>query len=306
MTQYFEKDPNNVADYQINWANLIGADTISGTPVWTITPSGLTKDSQTNTTTTSTIWLSGGVAGVTYTVNCRITTAGLRTFDEDLIIGVKESSGVRQGMWPYITQVRALTGAGTSEYTVGDLTFWSDDDIQRTLDQNANYFVNSPLMWQPITATGGTLTYLTAQAAYSYLEAAPGTVNTSRLIIRDGAGSAVGTSSYTIDYQAGRITFGSDQGGTAYYLSGYTYDVYDAAADIWLERIAHFNEWYDFSADNQTFNRSQAWEHAMKMEKLMRAKAGQNVIGSSSGDLRVSQFVRTDISGWGGMHYDRD
>lgn len=294
MTQYFEKDPNTVADYQIDWSTLLGADTISGTPVWTV-PTGLTKDSQSNTTTTSTIWLSAGVAGVTYTVSCRITTAAGRTFDEDLIISVKESSNVRQGMWPLIARVRALSGAGTAEYTVGDLSFWTDDDIQNKLDDNARYFVDLPLTWQP-QQLPGTVIHLIAQAPYRDFEQAPGTASTDRFVVRDGTGAAVGTADYTADYRTGRVVFGADRMGTAYYLTGYSYDVYAAAADVWMERITHFSDWYDFQADNQRFNRSQAWDHAVKSEALLRGKSGQNAVSAAAGDLRVGQFVRSDVN----------
>lgn len=76
------KDPDAVLDYALDWnaegEEWLGADTITGTPVWTV-ETGLTKDSQSNTTTTATVWLSGGTAGETYTVACKITTAGGRT-----------------------------------------------------------------------------------------------------------------------------------------------------------------------------------------------------------------------------------
>jgi len=75
---WIEKDPQAVLDYAMDWADWLDTDTITGTPVWTI-DSGVTKASQSNTTTTATAWLSGGVLGQTYTVTCRITTAGGRT-----------------------------------------------------------------------------------------------------------------------------------------------------------------------------------------------------------------------------------
>lgn len=195
-----------------------------------------------------------------------------------------------------VNRVRGLTGADTAEYTAGGLSYWSDDDLQDNLDRHATFFVDAPLTWQQQTVAGGTLVHYVAQAPYRDLEEAPGTANTSRLVVRDGAGAAVGTADYTVDYRAGRVTFTSDRAGTAYYLTGYTYDVFVAAADVWLERLAHFQDWYDFGADNQRFSRSQAWEHAEKAEKLMRSRAGQNVITAAAGDLRVSQFVRTDLN----------
>lgn len=86
----FTKDPAAVLDYTIDWdANdWLGSDTITGTPVWTV-PSGLTKDSQSNTTTTATAWLSGGTADQDYDVACKITTTAGRTDERTIRIQVR-------------------------------------------------------------------------------------------------------------------------------------------------------------------------------------------------------------------------
>jgi hypothetical protein len=84
----FLKDPNAVLDYQIDWSPWLGADTIA-TSAWTV-PSGITKDSDTKTATTVTVWLSSGVAGTKYALTNRITTAGGRTDDRTITISVKE------------------------------------------------------------------------------------------------------------------------------------------------------------------------------------------------------------------------
>lgn len=90
---WIAKDPQAVLDYQVNWAasgdSWLGADTIVGTPVWTI-DAGLTKDSQSNTTTTATVWLSGGTAGTSYTVTCRVSTAAGRTDERSFIVKVMQ------------------------------------------------------------------------------------------------------------------------------------------------------------------------------------------------------------------------
>lgn len=85
---YF-KDPDAVLDFVVDWATWLGADTISGTPVWTV-PAGLTKDSQSNTTTTATAVISGGTAGTDYAVGCKIATAGGRTDERTLIIRCRQ------------------------------------------------------------------------------------------------------------------------------------------------------------------------------------------------------------------------
>ena len=84
----FTKDPNAVLDYSVDWSRWLDGDTIA-TSVWTV-PAGLTKVSDTNTTTKTTVWLSGGTADQSYTVTNRITTTGGRTEDRSFIVKVEE------------------------------------------------------------------------------------------------------------------------------------------------------------------------------------------------------------------------
>lgn len=88
MSNSFTKDPSAVLDYMIDWLRWLKGDTIQ-TSQWTV-PAGLALVSQSNTTTTTTVWLSGGTAGQTYTVTNRITTAAGRTDERSLLIRVEE------------------------------------------------------------------------------------------------------------------------------------------------------------------------------------------------------------------------
>jgi hypothetical protein len=87
-TNPYIKDPNAVLDYVVNWATFLGADTISSDS-W-IVPVGITSASESNTTTTSTIWLSGGTIGQKYALTNRIVSAGGRTEDRTIYVKVKE------------------------------------------------------------------------------------------------------------------------------------------------------------------------------------------------------------------------
>ena len=87
-SSFYQKDPDAVLDYTIDWSSWLGDDTISASS-WTV-PSGLTKDSDSNTTTAATVWLSGGTEGVIYTVTNQITTAGGRTDERSIKILVVE------------------------------------------------------------------------------------------------------------------------------------------------------------------------------------------------------------------------
>ena len=86
MAKIFEKDPQAVLDYKIDWTLWLGSDTISES-VWTV-PSGITKDSDTNDTATTTIWVSGGNAGISYDLVNHIVTAAGREDDRTITIKV--------------------------------------------------------------------------------------------------------------------------------------------------------------------------------------------------------------------------
>jgi alkylhydroperoxidase family enzyme len=89
MTATFSqiKDPDENIGVVINWAAPLGADTISSS-TWVI-ESGITLDSDTNTTTTATAILTGGVRGNTYNCTNRVTTAAGRIWDRTVRVFVE-------------------------------------------------------------------------------------------------------------------------------------------------------------------------------------------------------------------------
>ena len=69
-------DPEAVLDYAVDWTDWLGAGEGIASTTWTAT--GLTVGTGAYVPTESggvtTVWLSGGTAGTTYTVECKITT----------------------------------------------------------------------------------------------------------------------------------------------------------------------------------------------------------------------------------------
>ena len=82
------KDPQSTLDYGFDWSLWLGVDTISSV-AWTI-ETGITQSNASNTTTTATVWLSGGEVGTEYTVTCRITTAAGRIDERSMAIRVAQ------------------------------------------------------------------------------------------------------------------------------------------------------------------------------------------------------------------------
>lgn len=97
------KDPDAILDYKFDWAPSTNG-TPGGSSDWlaagetiesytlTISPSGLTvdSDSSTDADTSVTCWLSGGTAGVKYALTCHIVTSAGRVDDRTVHIRVAE------------------------------------------------------------------------------------------------------------------------------------------------------------------------------------------------------------------------
>jgi hypothetical protein len=85
----FSKDPDAVLDYSFDWsAWLGGAETISSYTIDVDT--GITVDSDSESSGVVTVWLSGGSVGTTYAVRCEIVTSDSRTDERTLFVKVRQ------------------------------------------------------------------------------------------------------------------------------------------------------------------------------------------------------------------------
>ena len=84
----YNKDPTEVLDYTIDWETLLDGDTIS-TSTWSV-PTGITQDSESETSVLAIIWVSGGTVDKQYTLTNTIVTAGGRTRVRSIAINVVE------------------------------------------------------------------------------------------------------------------------------------------------------------------------------------------------------------------------
>lgn len=87
----FTKDPDAKLDYTRDWSAWLAAagdDTID-TSTW-IVPAGLTAGAESQTDTSTTIWLSGGTVGERYSVTNRVTTTGGRIDDRTFTIDIRQ------------------------------------------------------------------------------------------------------------------------------------------------------------------------------------------------------------------------
>lgn len=87
------KDPAAVLDFRHDWTDwLTGGETIA-TSTWSVSPAGLTVDSDSATGTTATVYVSGGTAGKVYRLTNRITTNAnpARTDERTVVVRVENT-----------------------------------------------------------------------------------------------------------------------------------------------------------------------------------------------------------------------
>jgi hypothetical protein len=87
MLKWPFKDPDEVLDYGIDWTARLAGDTIQ-TSTWII-PAGITKVSDSSTSTSTEIWLSGGAIGASLQITNRVVTSGGRTMDQSVTLLIK-------------------------------------------------------------------------------------------------------------------------------------------------------------------------------------------------------------------------
>lgn len=193
----------------------------------------------------------------------------------------------RSTMTTLIQTVRGFAQAGTAEYTAGTVNYWSDDQIQEVLDRHRYEVRFDTLESFPVTTGGGTVQWFDYQSAYRWFESTDG--GTVRFIVQDSTGSTI--TSYTAQPQRGLITFNSNTGGTVYNLTGFAYDVYGAAADIWTQKAAQYAVKIDFKTDNHEVRRSHIMQNIDSMIARYTSMSGvplqsSNVATIYRGDAR--------------------
>lgn len=191
----------------------------------------------------------------------------------------------RSTMSLLIQDLRGMTDTTYDDYTVGQLRYWTDDQLNNVLDRRRREVFRHPL--SPIeTYSAGTVQYLDYPLPFSHLERTSG--GTAIFYIQDGTNTTIGTANYTIDYNRGYITFNSNTSGSVYYLYARHYDMDAAAADVWRQKASHYTTAFDFSTDNHSVKRGDLMKHCLDMADYYEKR--------SSGGTNVVTMIRSDYA----------
>jgi hypothetical protein len=163
----------------------------------------------------------------------------------------------RTGMADIISEVRTLTQTGAADYTLGTVTYWTDEQLQNILDRHALEYDAVPMLMVPTRMQGG-FSYTDYYIGKGWIEQEVG--GTAIFKITDINGATMGTALYSVDYNVGEVTFAADQGGAIPYMVTCTsYDVNAVAAEVWRKKAGHFGTNADYDAPS----RKQLYEHAI-------------------------------------------
>ena len=93
MPQTFDKDPDAVLDYNIDWTDWLNADAVYpdtiATSVWSTESADISIDSDSATLTSTKVVVSGGIRNTRYTLVNRITTANGYQDDRSIFLRVR-------------------------------------------------------------------------------------------------------------------------------------------------------------------------------------------------------------------------
>jgi hypothetical protein len=172
----------------------------------------------------------------------------------------------RTTMTVLISELRGLTNAGTADYSIAGVDYWSGNQLEAILDANRIDLYREGLFMVPRHVSGGDVEYYEHLSRWNNYEETDG--GTAVFVIEDAQGNDQGTALWSADYLNGKITFVSDTAGITYYLTGRSYDLYGAAAEVWRRKssqIAAGASGFDWSSDNMSVRRSQQVTQAKDM-----------------------------------------
>ena len=138
-------------------------------------------------------------------------------------------------------------------------SIWTDNQLQDILDIHKSRVQQEYLEMELTYLAANAYEYKVYHSRYENFEEG----GTAYFNIEGADGTQRGTADYTADYVHGIVTMTADQGGSALYLMGWTYDVNATAADCWRERATRVSSYYDVSADGHSISRSQWFQHCM-------------------------------------------
>jgi len=250
-----------IKTYTIDFTDALPTGvTVTGGTATHIPPGGGTAITPTVTAASPYVYVALGaigLVGVHYLDVLATFSDGDKSTVRLAINAVYPSPTARVGMADNVTQLRAMTNSGASDYTIAGFPYWSDAQLQAVLDRHRTDVYQRELSVVDELLAG----------AYSYKHYSIGDTfieSGDVFTLYDSTYTAV-TTGFTADYSLGLITFDTSTNGMPYFATYRTYDINAAASEVWRSKAAHFAEMVNFRAGNQSVNLSDKSKQALAM-----------------------------------------
>lgn len=174
-----------------------------------------------------------------------------------------------------ITELRGRCNAGTADYSVAGVSYFTDDQLQDVLDSTMTerYQVLLTPMPEIVAGTYVYKKYPVPADVGEWVEDNISGTDFGRLYELNGTAA----SGATANWKQRRITFSADQQGKEYYLDVRTFNVDAATAKVWRQKAAFLANMVDWESDNHKIKAGQEYEHCIKMAEQYEKKKGITV-----------------------------
>lgn len=168
----------------------------------------------------------------------------------------------RSGMAHLVTRLQRIVD-DTAE------SVWTTQELQDTLDEHKIRIWRELLEMEKTELSATDYEYRVFHSRHTNLEAG----GSAYFNVEDATGTQRETADFTADYVRGIVTTTVNQAGTGLYLTGWSYDLDGAAADLWRERAGRVASYYDVRTDGHNLSRSQWHKHCLTQAERYAKRA---------------------------------
>jgi hypothetical protein len=159
---------------------------------------------------------------------------------------------IRSGMTDLVSQFRSLVQeSGTAIFT--------DDRIQQILDNNSAYFTQLPLQVQPYYLNGSVIYKDYYLPNKTFLEGTATTTN----VIYTTQGTVL--TNYTANFNQAKFIFSTDTRGSAFYITGRSFDLYKSVSEGWGEKAGYYSTSFDFKVEGRQYWKGKLIDNCLTM-----------------------------------------
>lgn len=194
---------------------------------------------------------------------------------------------IREGMTYIIALIRQFGHVGIDDMTLGDVTYWSDQQLQDIADRHL-YSTLIPLT--PTQLVTRTVYKLNAPRHYygendTYVD---DVLTTQKLWVYDHNQTGVNTT-FIYEPYTQEVTFASGLNEDyKYYIEGRFINLYDALAELWGLKAAQRFDYISFKGGDNKMDMDQEYNHCKQQEQHYRNLIARRIPRTRSNKWSIS------------------